>query len=58
MRGELSTNVVSKEKSVLLSHLDRVFENLEKEKKCKAKDDFRITEELSVGDTILKVYFC
>jgi hypothetical protein len=50
-------NVVSKEKSVLLSHLDRVFENLEKKKKCKAKDDFRITEELSAGDMILKIYF-
>lgn len=50
-------NVVSKEKSVLLSHLDQVFENLEKEKKCKAKDDFRITEEMSAGDMILKIYF-
>lgn len=50
-------NVVSKDKSVLLSHLERVFENLEKEKKGEAKDDFRITEELSAGDMILKIYF-
>jgi hypothetical protein len=50
-------NVVSKDKSVLLSHLERVFENLEKKKKGEAKDDFRITEELSAGDMILKIYF-
>ncbi|PRT27749.1 hypothetical protein [Bacillus wiedmannii] len=50
-------NVVSKDKSVLLSHLERVFENLEKEIKGEAKDDFRITEELSAGDMILKIYF-
>lgn len=30
-------NVVSKDKSVLLSHLERVFENLEKEKRVKQK---------------------
>lgn len=30
---------------------------MKKKKKCKAKDDFRITEELSAGDMILKIYF-
>ncbi|BCC09455.1 MULTISPECIES: hypothetical protein [Bacillus cereus group] len=49
--------VVSKETSVLLDHLERVFENLEKEKKDKAKGDFRIIEEMSAGDMILKIYF-
>ncbi|AAY60400.1 hypothetical protein I6G76_00545 (plasmid) [Bacillus cereus] len=49
--------VVSKETSVLLNHLEQVFENLEKEKKDKAKDDFRIIEEISAGDMILKIYF-
>ncbi|HFJ9404224.1 TPA: hypothetical protein ACGW3F_003328 [Bacillus paranthracis] len=49
--------VVSKETSVLLNHLERVFENLEKEKKDKAKGDFRIIEEMSAGDMILKIYF-
>ncbi|MDA2043869.1 hypothetical protein PDN46_21795 [Bacillus cereus group sp. Bc191] len=49
--------VVSKETSVLLNHLEQVFENLEKEKKDKVNDDFRIIEEMSVGDMILKIYF-
>ncbi|WP_075312913.1 hypothetical protein [Bacillus wiedmannii] len=49
--------VVSKETSVLLNHLEQVFENLEKEKKDKAKDDFRIIEEMNAGDMILKIYF-
>ncbi|MDV6039938.1 hypothetical protein N7X28_26225 [Bacillus sp. SM-B1] len=49
--------VVSKETSVLLNHLEQVFENLEKEKKNKLNDDFRIIEEMSAGDMILKIYF-
>ncbi|MED2841322.1 hypothetical protein P4255_28190 [Bacillus wiedmannii] len=49
--------VVSKETSVLLNHLEQVFENLEKEKKDKLNDDFRIIEEMSAGDMILKIYF-
>ncbi|WP_257143758.1 hypothetical protein [Bacillus pseudomycoides] len=49
--------VISKETSVLLNHLERVFENLEKEKKDKTKDDFRIIEEMCAGDMILKIYF-
>ncbi|MEH7459373.1 hypothetical protein V7183_19810 [Bacillus sp. JJ1127] len=49
--------VVSKETSILLNHLERVFENLEKEKKDKTKDDFRIIEEMGAGDMILKIYF-
>ena len=47
--------VVSKETSVLLNHLEQVFENLEKEKKDKVNDDFRIIEEMRVGDMILKI---
>ncbi|MCU4716272.1 hypothetical protein OCE25_29000 [Bacillus cereus] len=50
-------NVVSKETSVLLNHLEQVFENLEKEKKDKVNDEFRIIEEMSAGDMILKIYF-
>lgn len=53
----INMKVVSKETSVLLNHLERVFENLEKEKKDKAKGDFRIIEEMSAGDMILKIYF-
>jgi len=53
----INMKVVSKETSVLLDHLERVFENLEKEKKDKAKGDFRIIEEMSAGDMILKIYF-
>lgn len=49
--------VVSKETSVLLNHLEQVFENLEKEKKDKVNDEFRIIEEMSAGDMILKIYF-
>lgn len=49
--------VVSKEASVLLNHLEQVFENLEKEKKDKVNDEFRIIEEMSDGDMILKIYF-
>ncbi|MED3067389.1 hypothetical protein P4310_17805 [Bacillus thuringiensis] len=49
--------VVSKETSVLLNHLEQVFENLEKEKKDKVNDEFRIIEEMSAGDIILKIYF-
>ncbi|AJH60249.1 hypothetical protein FOC75_28675 (plasmid) [Bacillus cereus] len=49
--------VVSKETSVLLNHLEQVFENLEKEKNNKLNDDFRIIEEMSAGDMILKIYF-
>lgn len=49
--------VVSKEASVLLNHLEQVFENLEKEKKDKVNDEFRIIEEMSAGDMILKIYF-
>lgn len=49
--------VVSKETSVLLNHLEQVFENLEKEKKDKVNDDFRIIEEMSAGDVILKIHF-
>ncbi|MED2688626.1 hypothetical protein [Bacillus toyonensis] len=49
--------VVSKETSVLLNHLEQVFENLEKEKKDKVNDEFRIIEEMSAGDMILKMYF-
>lgn len=49
--------VVSKETSVLLNHLEQVFENLEKEKKDKVNDDFRIIEEMTAGDMILKIYF-
>ncbi|HFJ9434335.1 hypothetical protein [Bacillus thuringiensis] len=49
--------VVSKETSVLLNHLEQVFENLEKEKKDKVHDEFRIIEEMSAGDMILKIYF-
>lgn len=53
----INMKVVSKETSVLLNHLEQVFENLEKEKKDKVNDDFRIIEEMSVGDMILKIYF-
>jgi hypothetical protein len=53
----INMKVVSKETSVLLDHLERVFENLEKKKKDKAKGDFRIIEEMSAGDMILKIYF-
>lgn len=49
--------VVSKETSVLLNHLEQVFENLEKEKKDKVNDEFRIIEEMCAGDMILKIYF-
>ncbi|MFB7121412.1 hypothetical protein [Bacillus tropicus] len=49
--------VVSKETSVLLNHLEQVFENLEKEKKDKVNDEFRIIEEMSAVDMILKIYF-
>ncbi|XKK20052.1 hypothetical protein HFP66_01315 [Bacillus sp. A17A.1] len=49
--------VVSKETSVLLNHLEQVFENLEKEKKDKVNEEFRIIEEMSAGDMILKIYF-
>ena len=49
--------VVSKETSVLLNHLEQVFEKLKKEKKDKVNDEFRIIEEMSAGDMILKIYF-
>ncbi|MGH0556176.1 hypothetical protein ACQVQB_24390 [Bacillus pretiosus] len=49
--------VVSKETSELLNQLEQVFENLEKEKKDKVNDEFRIIEEMSAGDMILKIYF-
>ncbi|EEL13778.1 hypothetical protein bcere0016_56500 [Bacillus cereus 95/8201] len=53
----INMKVVSKETSVLLNHLEQVFENLEKEKNNKLNDDFRIIEEMSAGDMILKIYF-